>query len=64
MKFLRVITVEKNFKPVMCGTIYTYRDKHGNEKFVADRTVDGTDFEFFSPGAAELWLKLGGMLHG
>lgn len=59
-----IITVEKNFKKVVCGTIAPFKDKHGNTMFFADRVIDKDQFTFFDRGAAELWMKLGGWLHG
>jgi hypothetical protein len=32
--------------------------------YFADRVVDKDQFTFYSYGAAELWLRLGGLLHG
>ena len=61
---MTTITVEKNFKRVVCGTIAPFKDKHGNTLFLADRVVDKDQFTFYSYGAAELWMRLGGLLHG
>jgi hypothetical protein len=61
---ITTITVEKNFKSVVCGTIDSYKDAAGNPMYDADRVVDGQKFTFYTYGAAELWLRLGGLLHG
>ena len=58
------IYVEKAFKSVLCGEILQHKDAHGNDRFFADRLVDGQHFDFYARSAAEYWLKLGGALHG
>lgn len=61
---IKTITIQKNLKTVVCGTITPTKDQHGNKQFFADRVVDGDQFTFWTAGAAKLWLKLGGFLHG
>lgn len=58
------VYVEINQRRVSCGTIAEVKDEHGNGRYHADRTVCGDTFLFYTKGAAELWLRLGGLLRG
>lgn len=57
------VYVEKNFRRVFAGEIANTQDCHGNPTFLAAR-CDGQSVTFYNKGAAEHWLRLGGLLHG
>ena len=59
-----MITIEKNFKTIICGSVEEKKDDHGNDVFVASNKIDGDDFTFYDKGAAEHWLKLVGLNRG
>lgn len=55
------IYVERNLRRICAGEYHQSADAAGNPQFRADR-IDGQTFTFYSAGAAELWLRLGGLL--
>ena len=61
---IKTVTVEKNFRTLVCGTIETIKDSHGNPRFIAERKASKDAFPFWTFGGAELWLKLDGLLRG
>lgn len=59
-----IVTIEKDFRLVRCGSIDPFKDEHGNDRFNAVNFIDNVEEPFYDKDAAEHWLKLVGLNRG